>query len=1406
MPAFETPRDRDAFATIRGFVYQVDLTIERWLTLGPEDVLELERGEDIDLIVGALRLPEEERERILEQVKHREEGLTLRSTSAIDALASAVELRAANPMLALRFRYTTNAKVGVERPSPIPSKESAIICWMRCREGGLAEADRAQILKGIHLLLSQASKPPKLANETWLRFQQEFATFQEERLLALIHAFEWSVGAPPADGLAERLMNLLVSSQRAADTQAARAVYQRLFLFVFKLLTQPGSKRLTVALLREQLAQLELSPEDQYLLQNLVIQITALDARVSVLEGRSLDQAIALAEVRTQVETMARDYNVVAAPDLSAPYTPDPPPLPKLLVRRDTAVHTIVEALRERRWVALHGGVHVGKTTLAALAGRAIGGHPLWFRLRGLTAPVAAARLDATFGRVTAEQVPFFALQPWYARVTEILKLKGVSLIVLDDAPRLRPDDELAARIAWLAEGTASDGLRILSTGEHPVGDAVAQHFGLSDVLAFRCQDFDDDDAAEVFRMLGVPAGVVSSDALGELNRRAAGHPEVLWRNALRLKANGWEVERTLEEAREPAGTTGLEVDLNARMAASLKAPEDRELLHRLRLIGGSFSAGEVDALAAAAPPLSQARERLMRLVGDWIQERGDGRFVVSPLLSELPSYLPTGTNVACHKTLAGLILCQKTASISEFVLAVRHLLRGGETTRAAVTLVIVLEHLRQAPPHVPVGEVLDFWWSTPLPAELPIDVRLMLRAHQVLVGRRFGRDVTALLPELDALLQAHDGVEPSMRAGFAALLALDFSQSDFGAAFRFASRLIDMSPNGLRVSLAKEGEHALDVDTIVWHVGASVTTPHELRAWTELMARVPAVLRSRIGEDPQQLSVVFGVADRLWMRELERVAERRMWVEVRVATQQLATRARELGVEVLWAAATGAVMIITAEYEGEVDRAVALSREAFQGAQGAQTRYILHDAIGRQQLYAKRYAEASGDLLMAVSLLDEAPAYMKVHTLLSAGEALASGDAPRSILLVEEAVRAATDVRVPATEAVAALGELVIARWYARDLREAFEAASHAVEVLDTAKDVTSDRWKRVAISLANALTFIVRSLTEPPGPAPGEQPLKPPARGLFLRFPSLPPGHDYEVLLSGLALYLARFARVVGDLEQVRRWAFAGFERGRGTSSRASALVVAMLALEVLPVLFSEERLAEAIGVADEHSEALASVRNPTATPLPRKVDLVIWAALLPVSFAIASIAVQDRGRARTVAEALVRICRPMFPNEPVWSAAVAALTAIYMEQENFDALVERGNVAAQAGVEMTAVIAFVGASLCSQVVPEQAIQLHVRAAASAWEGAAPVPGLREPILKFLDSYWRDALQRTAHRFRSPRLVRDSLEMAGRSSVATNAAAMLLAIVEGLGITLNDTARAWLASGRNPSGSTDA
>jgi hypothetical protein len=134
---FAPPPDRDAYATIRGFVYQVDLTILRWLDLPAGSALELEAGEDIDQVAAALGAQAFSLERVLEQVKHRDKALTLRNKSALEAVTNALEHRATNQGHTLHIRFSTNTRPGQEEPieagKPLPMP--MITLWEKLHRG-----------------------------------------------------------------------------------------------------------------------------------------------------------------------------------------------------------------------------------------------------------------------------------------------------------------------------------------------------------------------------------------------------------------------------------------------------------------------------------------------------------------------------------------------------------------------------------------------------------------------------------------------------------------------------------------------------------------------------------------------------------------------------------------------------------------------------------------------------------------------------------------------------------------------------------------------------------------------------------------------------------------------------------------------------------------------------------------------------------------------------------------------------------------------------------------------------------------------------------------------------------------------------------------------------------------------
>ena len=248
MPIFEFNENRDAWAAIRGFVYQVDQTLLRWIQLGEKQRLELERGEDIDVVEiekAFLTTEESEQKRILEQIKHRQSGISLASPVAREAIANFSEhLHRNTDGFELEFRFITNAKIAPERP-PLPSGVPGIHLWEKVRTGGLSSSDALIAVGAISTHLKGMARPVPVNPEVWERLQVRLDA-PAESFRAFIKRFEWALEAPLSADLQNAVMQELASKRGVPATELETA-YAKLFLYVFRLLSRPGLKQLSAS-------------------------------------------------------------------------------------------------------------------------------------------------------------------------------------------------------------------------------------------------------------------------------------------------------------------------------------------------------------------------------------------------------------------------------------------------------------------------------------------------------------------------------------------------------------------------------------------------------------------------------------------------------------------------------------------------------------------------------------------------------------------------------------------------------------------------------------------------------------------------------------------------------------------------------------------------------------------------------------------------------------------------------------------------------------------------------------------------------------------------------------------------------------------------------------------------------
>ena len=274
---------RDATVVIRGYVYQVNTTLLKWIELEPNHWLELEAGEDIDALQRAVTNYDQP-DRVFEAVKCRERNLTLRAPEALSALASFHEHRESNPSLRLGFRYITNSSIGTENPPVTEVNTPGIHLWERVRCGNVTGKAKTAIISALRSFLKASSRPSELASPTWESFLRFVGRCTVPELNRFIDSFEWSTEQPSPDDLEGKVRYSLVTSGKIKSADEAGTAFEHLFHFVFSLLSQRSVKVLTPQLLAEQLKRLDQAETGRNILANLQELETILQSRFDRLE------------------------------------------------------------------------------------------------------------------------------------------------------------------------------------------------------------------------------------------------------------------------------------------------------------------------------------------------------------------------------------------------------------------------------------------------------------------------------------------------------------------------------------------------------------------------------------------------------------------------------------------------------------------------------------------------------------------------------------------------------------------------------------------------------------------------------------------------------------------------------------------------------------------------------------------------------------------------------------------------------------------------------------------------------------------------------------------------------------------------------------------------------------------
>jgi len=1393
------------------------MTIARWLELEPGQILEVEHGEDIDLIAQAITAKEEyEQYRLLEQVKHREQAVTLKTNAAIAAIVNFYEHRLANPGLPLLFRYTTNALVGRERRSPMPGGMAVIHAWEQIRNGALEEANRNKAMEGIRRLLLESRRPEDIPEESWQRFQNHLRQVDQSQLHEFIRTFEWSTGTRAVRELRQELKRRLIEKGFAADPLEADEQYLRLFLHVFEVLSSRDSTLESKQLHTEELERLialpTLSKTDHALLNTIRDVMKQHELELQLLTGRVSEAEEGLENVRDQVYGLLRNQRL----NITVDYVPSSPILDVPLLDypvsgRTQTVEMLKRIVTTNIWTAIHGGASIGKTTLAILLAQELSNCKAWIRLGpDYSIDQACTQLDEAFKALMHEPLPAERLA-WYERMAA--QLGPHALVVIDDLPQLSGRDGLSARLQQLVRAFRSQGVRLLSLSAHELPSVLRRSLYRQNLHTWAIEPFSQSDVAELLRSYEAPEHIVSQAKF--INTLAVRHPPFVEAITQYLEQRNWQFdEQVLSALFQRKYAADLKEETQRRLLATVEDRDTRDLLYRLALILGDFSFDAVRILAEVEPVIDHPRERLITLTGPWIERERLEYFRLSPLIRSLGADdLSHQTKRDCNRVLAEQLLSTGSLHIAQALNVLNYLLNAEEYNRAGLFTISVLLDIQQQERPVEDYGFISLWANDPLPAQMNLEIRLYLRGLQFDLQSTRGYDTAFIEEELKALLVQVTASETwGILATWAAVRGrVPGIHLALLSALRYWPQAL--LPNGK--PLASVFPEDMHPESLIWVSASEVETIDQLREWIETVEQLTENQRRYTFNEPYAEAGCMHIVDSVWHKEAEKPKEQQDWAMLLSAFDTIANRASTLQLELLWACVIRAQIMIMAEYGQDLTGALAKAEKTLlQASYDPRVQFLLRECVGRQLLYAQREQEAVSWLQQALDESTSAYPYEHMAALLCLSRALGSSDPQKAVAYTEEAVRLAeTSSAIGDRALVKALGEEAIALWMVDDRERAFDSWDRAAEVL-LACCSESDEWKGLYVLFGHLSGYFTSTVQtgQPPAVTSSGEPYEPPKRGLFFTSHSLRAHFYDQVRDSLLMVLLAQFAEAVGRDERTAIWVQRGIEL-----SREDGLAVAyyQMSADIIPYLVLEKRYAEALDIALEAgmiSVALREQRKRGGDVLARNLEITellgdksseAWQhaeyqatqiGLLPTIFSLGLIAIDHPDLAHKQAEEVVTLCRDISAtasDQPLWSTAAQLIEQTFVTLQPVNEWRKTFDVLRPNEDSVLRVLAYLGASLQQDFPLVDACQLHAMILAYMEKAVSQTQstGYRRLVSPFFTTYWLTKFAQQRFRFRTPTAIEAELYAAQQIPESRRARTILWTVASGLDVNLSES-----------------
>lgn len=1299
---FNPIENRDAWSTIRGFVYQVDLTILRWLNLRDDEILELETGEDIDIVSTSL----EKRDiRELEQVKYRESNITLSVPSVLECIKNYYIHRKNNPNIRIHFRFVTNSNYGTERPEIFEGGKSAIEVWINIKNID-AEKD-VQVIKS-HLLSKAVKTVESDRNPQWVEFKEYLETCTFIEFKEFIDSFEWALNNDDNETIAVTNRNILVEKGYSNSKELANALYGRLFLHTFKLLCQKSSKQLNRAELINQTKLTSLSKDDEELLSLLEKIVKDHDRRLDKLEKKVDDiNADVLALVKGSL-TISDSEAIFGYEIMNLPVAP-----PAKIINgcsRTQRIDKMIDDFDQICWLALSGINGTGKSQFAVSISERFN-NTFWCELRTVNKDENKARILIEIFLTQISNVKLISdRNNWLNEVAK--HIPENTILVLNDIPRTDHNSKLAELLILISQAFRKFNLKLITTSNFPINNRIKQSVTDNSFQEISNLDFSDEEITEYLKNNSAPTAIFSYiNVIASITDR---NPSLVSSIIYHLKNINWGADKgqVTDVMLNSEFKKEVLADTQESIRTLINNPHVRELLYRLSIIPWSFDSKEVMAVSGVPQAIEYPNEKLSEVVHVWIQQLSNNRYQVSPLIKDIGLVnLEEKAVRSIRLVLANSILSTGQLNQVTAYRAISLFIEGKDYDQAGATLILVLSSAKSLHEY---KELKDWGytdlWALGIPREMSVLTKAYIRNEQIRIRTHLGEESEKYYRDILEYSKS-DGlsdVEDVLINIFLSYYSAEKDLINFWDQFLKVLTKLQIIPDQFR-----EGINFKVMSNLLWIPIKNLRSVLDIKKWLEAISLAEKLGAINFFDDEVSQQAIAALSGYIVQDINSSPTDQR---DMQQALDKL-TIIQEYfvgrGLEVLETLVLKEIVGLI--FKEDQTKAIDLVNKKISELNSDEAKYFLLEHIGKLIFNVPDKEASVTWLLGAISInCEDQPNY--IDTLLYAACAVSEKDAKSASAFLLRAVDIA-DKRVAYFELdyIKLLGELAISYWINTDYTNALLTFEKVITRLLEYKASDEAYRTRLIVWSGHILGYIsswVNLERIPERTSDGGAYTKP-YQGMYL-FNTKDVSDLIQTKTTPIILsYLAVFADGVGDIKKAYYWSLKAFDIARRDGDEKTIMMISAMCSQYSVVNF---KLAEAFeayllfsvisvslkGKLPERFESLGSFNyreKLDAKPSQNwnaAEDLTMLFAVIPPFIAILTDLIENtEGKSIKLHEfrEMVKDYQPKASNPELWIKIEYLFNGIISKELNENALVGLSNKFAAENLQNLQVMCLLG-----------------------------------------------------------------------------------------------------------------